>query len=170
MWRDGKLLVCRIGEPFPDRCIKTNLPAEGRRLKQGLRCQPGWATLTQVAAPPGVGEAVSAVAGRRTTIDVGVSPRVLRRRRRRFMVAGLILAASFGAIAWAIVELPQGAESSGWLLIGGVLGVWWGLFSFLNASQLIVAKRMTKEFIWLRGAGRDFLADLPEWPGDGWVS
>ena len=61
MWRDGKLLVILRGEPFPDRCIKTNLPAEGRRLKQGLHWQPWWATLIQVAAPWGVGEAASAL-------------------------------------------------------------------------------------------------------------
>ena len=32
MWRDGKYLVVCRGALFPDRCIKTNEPAEGLRL------------------------------------------------------------------------------------------------------------------------------------------
>ncbi|MHC4178050.1 MAG: hypothetical protein ACYSWU_11125 [Planctomycetota bacterium] len=165
MWRDGKLLVILRGEPFPDRCVKTNLPAEGRRLKQGVQWQPGWVTLIQIATPPAVGQTASAVAGRRVTIEVGVSQRVLRRRRRRFVISGLVLVASFAAIAWGVAMIPRGIAAV-WLMLGGFLGVCWGLFRFLNESQIVVAKRMTREFIWLKGVHPDFLAELPEWPQD----
>jgi hypothetical protein len=42
MWRDGSLLVVRKGEAFPDRCIKSNQPAHGRRVKQVA--EQGWST------------------------------------------------------------------------------------------------------------------------------
>ena len=166
MWRDGKLLVILRGEPFPNRCVKTNLPAEGRRLKQGLHWQPRWATLIQVAAPWGVGEAASALAGKCVDVEVGVSRRVVRKRHRRFAISGVILVASFAAMAWGVAAIPQGIHAM-WPLLGGILGVCWGLFRFLSASQIIAAKRMSGEFIWIKGVHPDFLAELPEWSADG---
>ena len=36
MWQDGRWLVFHRSEVFPDRCVKTNEPAHGRRLRQEL--------------------------------------------------------------------------------------------------------------------------------------
>lgn len=36
VWRDGKLLVMHKKAVLPDRCVKCNQPAGGRRLKRSL--------------------------------------------------------------------------------------------------------------------------------------
>ena len=37
VWRDGNLLVVQKGAALPDRCIRCNAPAEGRRLHRQVR-------------------------------------------------------------------------------------------------------------------------------------
>ena len=40
IWRSGNLLVMRKGAQLPDRCVKTNQPAYGKRLKLLLQWHP----------------------------------------------------------------------------------------------------------------------------------
>ena len=53
-----------------------------------------------------------------------------------------------------------------WMLCLGVLSVLGGLLYGLNASTLVTGKRITNDFFWLKGIHPDFLAGLPEWPGE----
>jgi hypothetical protein len=164
MWRDGKLLVVGREEPFPDRCVKTNRPAELRRIRQGLYWQPIWALPLQLLALLGLSH-VTTPGAKEAIVSVGVCDEVLRARRRRFVVAGLILLAGFTAMICGILTIPQGFAGA-LAIVGGILVVCFGLFFYMHASLIVSPKRITDEIIWIKGVHPDFLAELPEWPGE----
>jgi hypothetical protein len=56
-----------------------------------------------------------------------------------------------------------------WMVSFGILATLGGLLYGLNASTLVTAQRITNDYIWLRGVHPEFLASLPEWPGEPWA-
>lgn len=171
MWRDGNLLVIGRGEPFPDWCVRTNRPADGKWFRQQLTCLPLWTRLISVLLLPvgwlaPFGWIVKEATTRSAVIHLGVSRIFVRRRRCSLAVTCLILAAGYGVIACSVCWVPWG-DGNTWLVIGGALALGWGLFRSVKAARIVTAKRITGEFIWLKGAHPDFLAELPEWSENG---
>ncbi len=162
MWRHGRLLVVRKGDEFPDRCIKTNEPADGLFLKQELEWTPIWALLPQLLLGHW-GSLARPFTTRKVEIHVGVSRRIRQRRRRRFFIAGLICVAGVVAAFLGINAMQHQALGSFMLLIGGIFAMLGGMVYYLNASQIVSAKRILDEYVWIKGVHRDFLAELPEW-------
>ena len=164
MWRCGSLLIARRGVPFPDRCVKTNEPAHGRRIQQGLMWHPAWVYLTHLLTPW-----VYAVLARRfsreVTIDIGVCERVFRKRRRGLLLAGIVVVAGFAMMICGIEMIHQGMIGAV-LVAGGILVVLAAIFLGMNASLIISPKWITDEFIWIKGIHPDFLGELPEWQGE----
>ena len=72
-------------------------------------------------------------------------------------IAGLLIAVSMFNTPGIIIGLFVGVI---------ILGAAAAIYSTVRV-RLISVKRMTREFIWLRGASKQFLADLPEWDGRG---
>lgn len=86
MWRDGRLLVVKKGEVFPDRCVKTNDPAQGSRLRQTVDWHHPVVHLAHLATPLAYA-AIAAVVAWTATFDVGLGDRWRRRRRRATCIA-----------------------------------------------------------------------------------
>lgn len=162
MWRDGKLLVIIKGEEFPDRCVKTNEPAHGRRVLQAVSWHhPIW-YLAHLASPLAYVLAANVVM-KGDRFYVGVSDQWHRKRRRAFFWSVAIIIVSLTTSAYGIALLAGGTW---WPFCLGVLGTVAGLLCWLNASTLLVAKRISSDYVWLKGVHPDFLADLPDWPGE----
>jgi hypothetical protein len=172
MWRDGPLLVVRKGEPFPDRCVKTNRPAQGRRVQQAV--ERGHALLIVAHLFNLFNPIVGAIAGAtmakfitsRVTFTVGLSEEWRRKRRRAFCWAGGVMILSIAAMVYGLVLFDRGSDSGLWLLALGLASLLGGLAYGLNASTLVTAKRITRDYFWLKGVHPDFLASLPPWPGE----
>jgi hypothetical protein len=168
MWRDGTLLVVRKGETFPDRCVKSNLPAHGRRVQQAA--ERGYAMPFLVHFwNPIAGVLIERWITKSVTFSVGLSDEWCRKRRRAFCLAGGITIVSFAAMAYGISLIGDNWDVGMWLVSLGLLSSLGGLLYGLNASTLVTASRITENYFWLKGVHPDFLADLPEWPGELWA-
>jgi hypothetical protein len=102
---------------------------------------------------------------KRVSLVVPLSEQWRRKRRRAFCLAGGIIIVSLAAMAYGITLIGQ-RDLALWLVPGGLLSTLAGLAYGLNASTLVTAKRITANYVWLRGVHRDYLAELPEWPGE----
>ena len=164
MWRDGRLLVVKKGEVFPDRCVKTNDPAQGRRLRQTVDWHHPVVHLAHLATPLAYA-AIAAIVARTATFDVGLGDRWRRRRRRATCIALAVFAVSVGVAAYGITLFGRGPAGV-WVFLSALVPLLGVFVFFLNGSPLVTAKRISGEYVWLAGVHPDFLAGLPVWPGD----
>jgi hypothetical protein len=169
MWRDGKLLVVGKGERFPDRCVKTNKPAHGRRVLQVAEIGTVIVSIIHLLSP--IVALISApLLLTRESYSVALSDEWHRKRRRGYIIAGIVIPIGFVALAYGTGIIGLGKAILGSLLIIlGVLFTSFGILYVCDASTLITAKRITNDYVWLKGAGVEFLASLPEWPGELWA-
>jgi hypothetical protein len=72
-------------------------------------------------------------------------------------------------MAYGISLIGDNWDVGMWLVSLGLLSSLGGLLYGLNASTLVTASRITENYFWLKGVHPDFLADLPEWPGELWA-
>ena len=140
LWRKDRLLIFHAETVFPDRCIRCNAPADGYRLK----CQLYWARTGRIV-----------LSHTRATIHVGLCKR--HRAIRQWTVIGFIIAIVFG---FALLAIGGGFFPGGVLIFFMVFG------PAIGASSRLKAAKIEDGVIWLRGVGKPFLADLPEWTGD----
>ena len=158
VWRSGKRVVMRVDAELPDRCVKTNLPAEGHTAEIRLRWQPPASYLTLL-----INLILFYFASSRTgtvvTIRVGLSPRAFTSIRRANILkwVGLIggpvlwvvaLAAHFSPLFWAGLAL---------MLVAVPIG--------LTRSRLVWATHVEGDYVWIEGVHPDYVAELPEWQG-----
>lgn len=160
IWRSGDLLVMRRGAQLPDRCIKTNQPANGKRFKATLYWHHPLLYLL-ILINLLVYVIVAIAVRKKAVVYVGVTERTLQKRRRAISwgwgigIAGIIL-------FFSALSLPS--ESATVLL--AVLGLFLmlgGLGGGIAKATLVDADRIEDEYIWLRGVTNEYLALLPEW-------
>ena len=158
IWRDGNLLVMRKGAMLPDRCVKCNAPAEGRRLKYvQLWHHPIYFLLAPVALIPIL------FFLHRATLSLGVCERHLRERNRA--IATSVLSFVFGiasiTIALAGERLPIAVQ---WrvlcFLIAGVALLAISIRANL-ASVLASPHKIDCDFVWLKKIAPGYLAQFP---------
>ena len=161
LWRDGPLLVIRKGTELPDRCLKCNGPAEGYRLKRTLSWhRPAWYLLVLFNL---IIYVIVALCVRWTAkVAAPLCPRHRSKRRRAIAVGWL---GSLAGIGLMVVGASVPIDG---IIIGAVVVV--GLVLFLASliygmatSQMVVPKRIDKNFVWLKKVSPDFLAALPDW-------
>jgi GYF domain 2 len=158
LWRFNKRLVTRSETVFPDRCVKCNAPADGFRLKRVLYWQHP-AYLLLLLCNLLVLIIVVLIVRKKAVVHIGLCHKH-RARRKQGMIIGW---SSFlgGVVALVIA----GVLSSGWIAFGGVLVLLAGSIYGVILARTVSATKITKENVWVAGVHRDFLADLPEWPG-----
>jgi hypothetical protein len=161
VWRQGKLLVMHKRATLPDRCVKSNRPAHGRRLKRDLYWHHPAIYLTILIALVYIILAV--VLQKRAVIHIGLSSEWFAKRRRAILIGwGSVLV----AIAMVVLGIATANEYSHALalipmsplvfLVGTIYG--------LVAARMVAPKRIADDYVWLKGVHPDFLASLPEWP------
>jgi len=168
VWRDGKLLVMRKTAELPDRCVKTNAPAESW-LKRSLSWHPPLIYLTALAGLL-LYVIVALIVRHTATIYVGLSRAAVRRRWTAILLGWLLALAFFGLFCMGIAFLsPQNRQWEHlalWCIFGGMLG---GLITVAVCNHIascVSPAKITERYVWLKGGHRDYLAELPEWNGD----
>ncbi len=161
MWRLGKLLIVRKNAKFPNRCIKTNVPTT-RRLKRKLVWHH-WAYYLIILLNIIIYVVVALIVQKRATIYVGLSEQQIRKRRWIILTAWLSVFLGFGMIIIGIL----GSPNTTWSLVVFLTGIavfFFGILFGLFGSRIVVPTRITDDYIWLKGACPEFLAELPVWP------
>lgn len=164
-WRDGKLLILRAGHELPPRCVCCNLPATPAARPRRLTWHTPW--LYPLILLNIILYIVVALLVRRSVkLHPALCPLHARQRRRGHwtalgLFAGGLLVLYTGVVneAPAVPLLREGLFLLGSLM---VLGMLWVL-ARLPAN--LVAARIDRREIRIRGAGEPFLASLPAYGG-----
>lgn len=158
-WRDGSLLVVPKGAELPDRCLKCNAPAQGYRFVRTLSwLSPVWIILL---LSPLLYIIVYLILRKRGRVAAGLCQRH-RKLRGRAIVIGWLTA--FAGIASILASGAVPNQYAGIPIVAGIVLLLAGIIGERIGSQVLVAKRINKEFIWLRNVSPDLLASYPAWP------
>ncbi len=158
VWRDGNRLVAVAGTVLPDRCIKCNAPAHGYRLKRTLFWHnPLYYFLLLCYLVVYV--VVAIFVQRKAVLHLGLCGEHRDRRNK-----GMLIGWS-GCALGALLLVAGAGFQSGWAALAGVIvGIGGGIAGYILAYS-VRAVKITREHVFLTGCHRDFLAELPDWPG-----
>ena len=157
IWRMGDQLVMHKFSNLPDRCVKTNEPANGKRLIKKLSWHPRvfyllilFGVITYVL--------IALCIQQKAIIEIVVSEKVLKKRRNA-MVGAWILCV--GAILLLFTDmnllLPY------WFLLINIIVFFSGVIWAVIAVPVVRAARIRGDYIWLKGVNKNYLADFPDW-------
>jgi GYF domain 2 len=158
LWRSNKRLVARTETVFPDRCVKCNAPAGGFRLKRRLYwVHPAYFLL--ILCNLLVLLVVYLIVRKKAVVHIGLCERHRTKRKR-----GLIIA--WSSVAVGIISMfYAGFMSSGWGILIGLIVLLGGGITGAVMARAVTPTKVDKEYVWLAGVNRDFMAGLPEWTG-----
>jgi hypothetical protein len=159
IWRSrDRLVSSTTGAEFPDRCVRCNEPANGYRLKRTLSWHPPLVYLT-VLINVLIYVVVALCIRKKAVLMIGLCE---RHRKQRATLMGIGWLLGLGGLAM----LGMGIMRPGLVLAFGILSVLAGLVvALLRATRVVYPTKIDKERAWVKGAGGEFLANLPEWDG-----
>jgi hypothetical protein len=164
LWRQGNILVMHKAAPLPDRCVKSNQPANGRTLRRNLRWHSPLVYLALLAHVL-IYIILALCLSKTATIHIGLSEEWFARRRRVMIVSWSIVLLSVVLFVAGIALVGQQGDNIGpFLIIGGIFLFLGGAIYGLMAARLVSPTKMTDTHIWLKGVHPDYLANLPHWP------
>jgi hypothetical protein len=162
LWRQGNLLVMHKHAPLPDICVKSNLPAT-KRLKRNLSWHHPLVFLA-VLVHIILYVVIALIVRKTATIYIAMTDEWFAIRRQRMMIAwsvvGLSVLMFFAGMVLVTNEVDWGAIP----LVLSFLVFLGGLIYGLVACRMVTPKRMTDEYIWLKGVHPEFLNRLEIWP------
>ena len=158
IWRKGNKLVMRVDAILPDRCVKTNQPANGNRLTRSLLwSNPFLMAFLFVLGPIGY-LVIWCCAAKSATITMGISKKALRKCRIDSVVGFCIFLIGIGLFVLAVLNMDYPA-----LFIFGLTFLIGGLALGIGNANIVSVTRITKEYVWLKGINKDYLAEFPDW-------
>ena len=158
LWQTGQLLLLRKGTDLPDRCVKCNAPADGRRLRRAFSWHhPAYFVLALAGLLIYV--IVAMIVRQSITLQVGVCREHLVRRRWGILIGWCSAMAGLALIV--LSWMPESPElfqlalctGLGLLVAGPIYGLW--------RSQIVWARKIDKEYAWVSGVCNEYLAQLP---------
>jgi hypothetical protein len=157
-WRAGRRMVMRRGAELPDRCVKTNQPAEGAWAEIRLSWHPPvYYLLVLLGLIPYLIVAPRVSAS--VIVRMGITERALRSSRRAWVISVALFA---GASALWVVAV---FASMVMLLYAGAALMVVALPLYFLRARLVWPTRVAGHYVWIAGVHTDYLADLPEWKG-----
>lgn len=162
LWREGKLLVMHRDAQLPDRCVKSNQPAHGRRLKRKLAWRHP-AVFLLLLLHVVVYVIVAVILTKRATIYVGLSEEWFARRRRTIAVAWSLVLLGAGLVVVGIALVERNGMFGLLIAAGLVLALGAAIWGLVRA-RLVAPKRITADHVWLKGVHPAFLDELPHLP------
>lgn len=142
-WRQGDVLVCRIGAHLPDLCLATGAPTGGNIVSKKLQWSPPWCGIA-VAISPLIGLILILVLRKSGHLTYYLSQEAQAKRKKGIFIGLGILFASFAAIFLGAV-----AEVGALAVLGGV-GFFVGLIMAIVMGVPYRVKKIDKEFIHLK--------------------
>ena len=101
------------------------------------------------------------------TVHVPLSKSYARVRLMRILIGLLMLFGGIGAMIGGAVAADEVSGAVGASIAGcGLLSIIVALIILGVTSQLVTAKRISEDYIWLKGAKEPFLDELPQWYGE----
>jgi len=150
VWRHGKKLVMTRQATLPDRCIRTNQPANGNRLTCKLAWhEPAFYLLLLPGILPYVVFAL--IFRKKATIEVGFTEAFTRALRIAVIGSRTLFLLGFVLLAFTDQVIIG--------LLAMVVAIVWGVVW----TRTVTAVRIEDNYIWLKGVHRDYLAALPLW-------
>ena len=168
--RRGKFLVAAIYAPFPDRCVKCNLPAEGYRINRKLISpddsvifprSPSLILLLFCFPIFIISIIASALKPTRASASIafGLCPAHRRTRRNTILIGWCTALALVGSYALAVdpgrtifMSIFHFILTSSPIL---------AIYCFIRLRLLsLYAESFSRDFVWIRGAGKNFLESL----------
>ena len=143
LWRQGRTLVMHKQAALPDRCVKSNEPAGGYRLRRQL----SWhhpAIFLSVLIGLLIYVVLAVVLSKRATIHIGLSERWRRKRRRRILVGWMLALAGFILLALGLFWMDQN-ENFGYVAVAGPFVFLFGLFYGLFTARMVAPRRITDD-------------------------
>jgi len=158
VWRDESKLMMDKNAALPDRCVKCNEPAFGVRLKRKLSWHhPAIYLLLLVTFL--IYLIVAMVLRKSANVEVGVCERHMKLRHRSILITWALIVLSFMLFFLAASRDEGGIALFGIaLLIGAVI---YGIITI----RLVAPAKIDDRFVWLRGVNKEYLNELPAWPG-----
>jgi hypothetical protein len=161
VWRKGNLLVMHQRAQLPQICVKSGMPAT-----TWLKRDMSWFhPLCYLALLGGLIPLVivALIVTKKATVHVGLCEEWAARRKRWLWISWSIalfgialiiggIVAGANEIEIGFIGLPIGIVV---LLIGAIIGS--------MGSRIVVPKKITDEYVWLKGVHPDVLNMFPEW-------
>ena len=151
LFREGNCIVMAQKAVLPDRCVKCNAPAYGRRLKRRLFWHPPLYFLLVLVSPL-VYIIVALIVRKTATIEIGLCDR--HRQARVFAIIA-------GWFAVALAVTASIATGDPMIIVISALAALIVLIWAAVVAAVVAVKRMEHEFLWVSRAGRKFLDSLP---------
>jgi Ca2+/Na+ antiporter len=181
IYRSGEFLVVHKDALLPDRCIKTNEPAKGCRIKRHFKKTNPiifilyviWQValingyLPFIGWPLFIGLCILGFyLTKRATIQLGVSEQIRTKKIRSVKISLSCFLTAILATVLGILFMVK--DPSQILLIYGVfilgfLAFTTGLLLNADSGKLVSLKKFKDDYLWLCGAGSDYLDSLPDW-------
>ncbi len=166
VFRQGDRLVVEAGATPPNRCLYCNAPGTWQK-RRTFYWQPKWifAFLPLLIFGLLIFAIVSIVLRKTLAFDVVLCAEHASKRRRNIALGwGLFALAIATVVVGSIVDFNWNVL--GWALLAGLVLTVAGLVVGMRAAAVLSPARIGKRTGFFRRAGKDYLATLPEWPGD----
>ncbi len=142
---------------LPPRCVKCNVPTH-LRLKRKLSWHhPAIYLIILVALL--IYFIVAMVLRKSANIEIGLCDEHLAKRRRDLWITIGLLVVGLLGLGLAI------GFSDGTYLIIGFLALIASLIYGIVAVRVVAPAKIDDRFVWLSGVNKQYLDELPQWPG-----
>lgn len=157
VWRERNKLIMSRDAELPPRCVKCNVPTH-LRLKRKLSWHhPAIYLIILVALL--IYLIVAMVLRKSAVVEIGLCDEHLAKRRRDIWITvGLVVIGSLG------FGLAIGFEDLTYLLIGFVALIA-ALIYGIAFARVVAPAKIDDRFVWLSGVNKQYLNELPQWPG-----
>ena len=157
VWRSGSKLVMSRDAELPPRCVKCNVPTHLRLKRRLTWHHPLIYILVLIALM--IYLIVALIVRKSATVEIGLcDEHQAKRRRDLWIMIGLLIAGLLG------LALAIGYSDPTYLLMG-FLGVIAAIIYGIVAVRVVAPAKIDDRFVWLSGVNRQYLNELPEWPG-----
>lgn len=157
VWRHGSTLVMSKDALLPYRCVKCNV-ATDRRLKRRLTWHhPAIYILIFVALL--IYLIVALIVRKTATLEIGLCEEHLAKRRRNVWISWLLVVSGLAGLVLGVMQ------EDGTFLIAGFVLLIAAIIYAVVAVRIVAPSRIDDRFVWLRGINKDYLNELPTWPG-----
>jgi hypothetical protein len=156
VWREGRAVVMSRNGILPDRCIKCNDSANGRRLVRKLRWHSPVVYLC-VLLNLLVYVIVALIVSQKARVEVGMCDKHRASRLWAIAIGWGLFFAGVGLLfaAAQFDHSAPGFAGAGLILAGFIYGMWKG--------RSVYATRIDKERVWMKGFCKAYLDELPDW-------
>ncbi len=153
-------MVMHLDATLPDRCVKTNLPAHGKRLKRNLTWHhPAWYLL--VLLNLFIYVLVAICIRKQAKLQLGVSEHYLKKRTRLIASAWVLFLAGILMLFVGLTDYENYGALSGI----GMVSCFASMILGVIAGNVVTPTLIQDDLIWLKGVHPDYLATLPDWTG-----